>query len=78
MFKQGQIIKTNKQKKTENYHFFMKQTDTVSSVQFQNCHAVLSDINKDCGMNESYLEIKYTMLNETKNIIRPKKKHQLL
>lgn len=44
----------------------MKQTDTVSSVQFQNCHAAVSDINKDCSMHESYLEIKYTMLNKLK------------
>lgn len=51
VFKKTEIIKTNKQKKMENYHLLMKQTDTVSSGQFQNCHAVVNDINKDCSMH---------------------------
>lgn len=36
----------------------MQQTATVSSVQYQNCHAVVSDINKYHSILDYHLEIK--------------------
>lgn len=41
----------------------MKQTATASSVQYQNSHAVVSDINKYRSIPDSHLETKNIMLN---------------